>query len=372
MKNTLICTVGTSLFNNLKYSEDSIKQLFESKNWNQLALSLLEHKNSDRICGAEINSITSICDKNLLAVRIRLIFLVSDTDDGKTTGNLLKLYYDNQKSNPLHFESVEVRILKGLRDDDVKAFKQQGLKNLVREISNEVRKFSPEAIAINATGGYKAQISFAGMIGQALEIPVYYLFEKFSEVIELPPQPIALDLAFWLNNYLLFENLESEQIIEKSEIEENLESNYLDSLIDEEADGEKTLVSLSAMGVLFNERCRLQFAKQENSILSLIPQDDTKAERKPISLRQDHGIDILQAFSKKICRSPYVKKITNSLPFNSRRTNPIRRTTNDGVVEFVLTWTDKGLGLCIQTTGRNKAETNTIALHLQKEFAENN
>ncbi|MEH2116034.1 hypothetical protein [Nostoc sp.] len=89
-------------------------------------------------------------------------------------------------------------------------------------------------------------------------------------------------------------------------------------------------------------------------------------------MRQEHGIDILQAFSKKICRSPYVKKIINSLPFNSRCTNPIRRTTNDGVVEFVLTWTDKGLGLCIQTTGLNKAEINTIALHLQKEFAENN
>ncbi len=371
MRNTLICTVGTSLFNNLKYAEDSIKQLFESKNWNQLALSLLEHRNSDRICGAEINSITSICNKNLLAERIRLIFLVSDTDDGKTTGSLLKLYYD-KKSNPLPFEKVEVRILKGLRDDDVKAFKQQGLKNLVREISNEVRKFTPEVIAINATGGYKAQISFAGMIGQALEIPVYYLFEKFSEVIELPPQPIALDLAFWLNNYLLFDNLESEQIIEKSEIAEKLEINYLDSLIDEEADGEKTLVSLSAMGVLFNERCRLQFAKQENSILSLIPEDDTEPEHKPISLRKDHGIDILQAFAKEICRSPYVKKIINSLPFNSKRTNPIRQTTNDGVVEFVLTWTDEGLGLCIQTTGRTKAETNTIALYLQKKFAKNN
>ena len=56
-------------------------------------------------------------------------------------------------------------------------------------------------IAINATGGYKAQISFAGMIGQALGIPVYYLFEKFSKVIKLPPQPVALDLSLWLENY---------------------------------------------------------------------------------------------------------------------------------------------------------------------------
>ncbi|MBD2384746.1 putative CRISPR-associated protein [Cylindrospermum sp. FACHB-282] len=372
MRNTLICTVGTSLLNNLKYAEESIKQVFDDRNWNQLALLLLQRKNSDRICGAEINSITSICEKKLLAARIRLIFLVSDTDDGKNTGNILKLYYDNKKNNSLFFEKVEVRVLEGLRDDDVKAFKQQGLKNLVKEISTEVRKFTPEAIAINATGGYKAQISFAGMIGQALEMPVYYLFEKFSEVIELPPQPVALDLAFWLNNYLLFAQLEDEPTIEELQLEANLESEYLYSLIDKETLGETNVVSLSAMGVLFNERCRLQFAKQETTILSLVPKDETEPSRKAINLRDDHGKDILQEFSERICYSPYVKKIINSLPFNPKRTNPIRRTTDKGIVEFVLTWTSAGLGICIETTGRNLAETNTIALHLQKEFAENN
>ena len=371
MRNTLICTVGTSLFNNLKYGEESIKQVFESKNWNQLALLLLEQENSARICGAEINSITSICNKNLMTSKIRLIFLVSDTEDGKNTGQVLRLYYNNQR-NKLKFEDVNFRVLEGLRDDDVKAFKQQGLKNLVREISTEVRKFTPEVIAINATGGYKAQISFAGMIGQALGIPVYYLFEKFSEVIELPPQPVALDLAFWLNNYLLFAQLEDEQTIEESKIESNLDNEYLYSLIDKEPEGETNLVSLSAMGVLFNERSRLQFAKQETTILSLIPKDETEPSRKAINLRDDHGKDILQAFSERICYSPYVKKIINSLPFNPKRTNPIRRTTENGVVEFVLTWTSAGLGICIETTGRNLAETNTIALHLQKEFAENN
>jgi len=378
MRSRLICTVGTSLLNNLKFSEEeAVKKALETKNWQQVTLLLLQGSNSDRLCGAEINSITSICNKGLLERRKKLIFLVSDTDDGKKTGDLLKLYYKNS-SNPLKFEEEpEVRVLKGLRDDNVKAFKQLGLKNLVREISTEVRNFGPEAIAINATGGYKAQISFAGMIGQALEIPVYYLFEKFSEVIELPPQPVSLDLAFWLNNYLLFEQLETEQTIKKSEIEGENENEYIQALLDneyiqalwdeEQIDG-VTYVSLSAMGVLFNERCRLQFAKQETTTLSLIPKDETDPERKTIDLREDHGKDILQAFAKKIRRSPYVKKIINSLEFNPKRTNSIRRTKPNGTIEFVLTWTDEGLGLCIQTTGRNLAETNSIALHLAKEY----
>lgn len=370
MRNTLICTVGTSLFNNIKYAnDDSIRQAFEGKNWKQLSLLLQEKPNTDRLCGAEINSVTSICDRGYLSSRRQLLFLVSETDDGKNTGAVLKLYYEHA-SNPLRFDKVEVRVLEGLRDDRVKDFKQKGLKNLVRNISDEVRKFSSETLAINATGGYKAQISFAGMIGQALEIPVYYLFERFSEVIELPPQPIALDLAFWLNNYVFFEKMEANSVLNKSEVERELKNEYLHSLVDEEEMGTETCVSLSAMGELFHERCRLQFAKQETTLLSLIPQDDTPPERKPISLRDDHGKDILKAFAEKIRRSPYVKGIINSLPFNSRRTKPILDTHPNGIVEFVLTWEDKGYGLCIQTTGRNLAETNSIALHLEKEFSQ--
>jgi putative CRISPR-associated protein (TIGR02619 family) len=371
MRNTLICTVGTSLLNNLRKAEDaSIKQGFEDKNWKNLSLLLVSKlEPSDYLCGAEINSITSICKSKVLQERERLIFLVSDTDDGKDIGKLLKLYYQNRE-NPLQFKSVEARVLAGLRDDSVKAFKQEGLKNLVREISHEVRKFSPETIAINATGGYKAQISFAGTIGQALEIPVYYLFEKFSEVIELPPQPVALDLALWLNNYSFFAQLESDQTLRKSDIETPIDNKYFSALVDEEVIDGVAYVTLSAMGVLFNERSRLQFAKQESTILSVIPQDDTPPEKKPINLREDHGKDVLEEFAKKIVRSPYVKNIVNSLPFNPKRSEEIRRTKSDGIVEFVLTWTDAGYGLCIQTTGRNQAETNTIALHLKNEYSQ--
>ncbi|MDJ0615360.1 MAG: putative CRISPR-associated protein [Calothrix sp. MO_192.B10] len=382
MRNTLICTVGTSLINNLKKTqEENLKKAVEENNCQSLTLLLLEKQNTDRVCGAEINSVARIHEKGFLSSLEKLIFLVSDTDDGKATGKILRLYYENSR-NPIKFRKVECRVLKGLRDDDVKAFKQEGLKNLVREISTETRNFSAETIGINATGGYKAQISFAGMIGQALGIPVYYLFERFSEVIELPPQPVALDLAFWLNYYPLFEFLETEQTVNKSEImgilaeimsnqeiENLLNGDYIKSLIDEEILDDVAYISMSAMGVLFNERSRLEFDKQKTILLSLVPQDESDPQKKAIYLRDDHGKDILQELSQKICRSPYVKRIVNSLPFNPEATNPIRRTKPNGIVEFILTWTDAGLGLCIQTTGRNLAETNTIALHLKEKYS---
>lgn len=368
MRNTLICTVGTSLLNNLKFSsEESIQKAFQKNNLNQLALLLLNKENTERICGAEINSITRICKQDFLDEKLGLIFLVSDTDDGRKIGKLLKLYYENS-TNPIGFRKVDVRVLEGLRDDDVKAFKQQGLKNLVKEISTEVRKFSPEAIAINATGGYKAQISFAGMIGQALEIPVYYLFEKFSEIIELPPQPIALDLAFWLKNYRLFDLLETEQYVNKSEIDADLNNEYIKTIIEEKDDD--PIVYLSAMGVLFHERSRLQFAKQKTTLLSLIPQDSTDPKKKAIKLSDDHhGNNVLKKFSEKVRRDPYVVKIVNSLAYSSYQNNSIKSTEANGLVYFVLTNTDRGLGICIQTTGRNLEETNTIAIHLAEKYS---
>ncbi|MEM8604855.1 MAG: putative CRISPR-associated protein, partial [Cyanobacteria bacterium P01_H01_bin.121] len=167
------------MLGNLARSEGDLKAAFAAEDWQQITQLLLQQENSNRICGAEINSITSILQQQLLSQTLRLIFLISDTSAGQKIGKILKLYYEDMH-NPFHFKNVEVRVLNGLRDDDVRAFKQQGLKNLVHEISKECRNFSAEAIAINATGGYKAQISFAGMVGQALGIPVYYLFELFS------------------------------------------------------------------------------------------------------------------------------------------------------------------------------------------------
>mgnify|MGYP001124784461 CR=1 FL=1 len=369
MRNTLICTIGTSLLGHISRDE-TLKPYYESQNWQGLVLKLLEYGGDERICGAEINSITSIHSKSLIETPVRLIFLVSDTDGGKTMGEILKLYYENSK-NPIRYESVELRSLQGLKDSDVKQFKTQGLKNLVREISQEVGKYTAECVAINATGGYKAQISFAGMIGQALGIPVYYLFEKFSEVIELPPQPIALDLAFWLQNYTIFETLEVNNLLDESEMNQvpEITGNW-EALLDAESIDGKMYYTLSAMGSLFHAQCRQQFKKQEQVLLSLVPQSGLEPSQKAISLRDDHGKDVLLSFAKKLVRSPYVTKIVNSLPFNSKQRNCILDIQDNGGIDFVLTWTDKGLGLHIQTTGRNRAETATIALHLENEFGQ--
>lgn len=91
-------------------------------------------------------------------------------------------------------------------------------------------------------------------------------------------------------------------------------------------------------------------------------------DQKHISLRDDHGKDKLLAFSKRLQQSKYVVSIINSLPFNPTAINLIKKVYSDGKIELVLYWEDKGIGIIIQTTGRNVRETKAIAEILKNEF----
>ncbi len=82
---------------------------------------------------------------------------------------------------------------------------------------------------------------------------------------------------------------------------------------------------------------------------------------KTIKLRDDHGKDVLMDFAQKLVNSPYIEKVINSLPFNPRARELIKQIYPDGKIELVLTDTDRGLGLIVQTTGRNLKETAKIA-----------
>lgn len=266
MRDTLICTVGTSLKGNIDQQLPSsrLRKLWDSRNNKGLSVELNRISPTDRICGAEINSIHSIIEKGLLQQRAALIFFVSDTDDGRFIGEILKKYYESSR-NPHRFERVEVRVIEGLTDRDIIRFRNQGLKNLVKRISEVVK--TPEEskrILINATGGYKAQISFAGMIGQALDIPVCYMYEGFSEVIQLPPQPVVLDLSFWLGHNDLFYDLEEgiEQPASACSEDERFES-----LIESELIDGRHLTSFSHTGQLFQATFRHHFGRQRLSLL---------------------------------------------------------------------------------------------------------
>lgn len=106
---------------------------------------------------------------------------------------------------------------------------------------------------------------------------------------------------------------------------------------------------------------------QEHSELSLI-ETTLSFEDKQVSLRDDHGKDILTEHATRLCYNKYVDGILTSLPFRRKYRSYIYKVYADGLVDVVLYWDDRGLSMRVKTTGRNIQETLAIANILKEQY----
>ena len=294
---TLICTVGTSLFKpNLfglplptpenyeswlskqpeldkKYfsSEliDSLKESVtsnsnlevEKQNWKPIAEYLGKLPGDVRLCGAEINSITDLIKRKYCTDNCYLVFCHSATPEGLQIAKILKHYY--------HIKGHKVKLeeITDLQDTNPKLFRTKGLRNLTKTISKVVRENGSQFCAINATGGYKAQIAIGVLMGQALGVTVYYKHEQFSEIIAFPPMPIGLDFSLWLeiSGWLIALDRPSEMVAQEDVDEDWNEK--MEALVEQvEMDG-KIYLELSPTGQIFHETFKGRFESDRDAVL---------------------------------------------------------------------------------------------------------
>ncbi len=190
-RSILLCTVGTSLLNANNFGG---KQTVNGvPDWSAIATDLATAAPTDRACGAEVNSVASLIAHDYVPDNVGIYLFHSDTDAGRDIAAVLQTDFSRRGHTPVVAVPVP-----DLQDADPKRFRTKGLRNLAKAICGIVRERSAAACAINATGGYKAQIAIAVLLGQALGIPVYYMHERFSEIIPFPPLPVALDFQVWM------------------------------------------------------------------------------------------------------------------------------------------------------------------------------
>lgn len=269
-RNTLLCTVGTSLFegNLSRLSEKTvnaplnwceIKNAYNQQNWKDLAVELLKVSPTERVCGAEINTVEEIRKRNLLTLE-NLIFLVSDTKHGENTGKFLKHYFEQRED--LSLRAVEYQVIGDLQDERPMDFKVRGLRNLVRLVGENIQRFGLAEVAIDATGGYKAQIAIAVIIGQALNIPVFYKHERFSEIIEFPPLPISFDyemLGSYADLLADFEQGKTFTVGELGKLDDKLRVLLTEIVVEG-----RSMVELSAIGQVYLTSFRIHHPKSVN------------------------------------------------------------------------------------------------------------
>lgn len=283
----LLCTVGTSLIHpNLSglrrtLAEDDAKppeersipperratagrlaDAHDAGDWDAVADRLAEWPPTERLCGAEVNSVASLVATGYAPPDAGVFLFHSDTDDGRHIAGVLARYFRARGHAP-----VEAVAVADLQDKDPKRFRTHGLRNLAKRLSEKVRGFTPAACAINATGGYKAQIAVAVLLGQALGIPVYYMHERFTEIIAFPPLPVALDFEVWLHASGMLGVLERSaapvpRAAFAADWDERFES-LTESVLIDGAD----YLELSATGQIFHDTFRERFRSNRDRVL---------------------------------------------------------------------------------------------------------
>ena len=122
--------------------------------------------------------------------------------------------------------------------------------------------------------------------------------------------------------------------------------------------------------IITEKKQEIKMIEQERNMLEqerrMIEQERRKIEQERNML--EPGKDELKKFAKKIVYSPYIVEIVNSLPFNPKQKDIIRKYYPDGKIEIVLTRTDAGYGIVVQTTGRNLRETKAISNIIKKKL----
>ena len=348
--NTLVSTVGTSLLGNLKAMS------LEDAEPAAIAEALRRKDPSDRLCGAEINSIADLRALRLVTADARLHFCASDTPKGQRAGAILAAYYRQEGAD------CTVHTIEGLRDDDTKLFKTVGLRNLARSLGERVRQAGgAQFVAINATGGFKAQIAVAVLIGQALGVAVHYKFELFPEIIQFPPMPISFDFEMLgrFADYLYA--FECGDVVERPE--EAIDP-ALRVLLEEDQDEEgRQIWSLAPIGQIYLEGFRLRYPAAK----TLPPDADAPAE---VRLRDDHFPDGFREYLERVCRESSFVTRCHSLPYDKQRGIRDRsfRVRGDEIVAEYVDRDRFGARAALLTTAKRPVELAVAAQYLNERY----
>lgn len=265
---TLLCTVGNSLLGYLKKagienSEDSERAILEY---------LSNQDPFDIKSGAEVNTIAQILNLGHRGVYPelkqidRIVFIVSDTPSGQLFGNVLSQHFNSSFSiqpigNPI--KSADFKIAVGLDPEDSLRFVTDGLSSVINIICDvwENERIDSRGIAIDATGGFKAQIAIATLLGQLLGVPVLYKYERFNRVERLIPFPIAFNVEAWQRHALDLEKLYKSGGLDAAELPDwfDAANSALGPLLETIKEGDTHHVSLSITGRVFHSALRKKY-----------------------------------------------------------------------------------------------------------------
>jgi len=373
MKTYILATVGTSLLTNLRkelgWPQDELPDP-------RKAVAFLKKRQpSERVCGAEINSINHLLQGQKTSVGtvekpVEIHFLVSDTPEGEWSGRVLKLYFEGWPKDSV--EKVGCTTVQRLQDADAQAFAHHGLRNLVKEAARllaDAQRRAPHALRlIDATGGYKAQISFATLLGQAFGVPVVYLFERFPHCIEMPPLPVSFDRSLWIEHYWLFKKLSDELCLPADQVRRSDVDDRLWQLLDHETVDGVECIALSPILEVMHQGFEL---RPPEALQEPPPSDRPPEQKLRINeAEMAHAPHNSRKCMERLARLPWVTRVEN-IRFVNTAQSKVKSGATDAVDEILVVYSDgnKGIEIKLSTTCRLQAQRQWCLEQLRRQLS---
>lgn len=366
---TVITTVGVSLFKNYRDEYDDLDAQFEhlgydsaysDTTWQHVKLhrekiskNVFSWAKGNTKASAEVKSLTKIQQK---VGDVRTVLVTSNTLLGYLAGEILQTLLPRWDINVDYVQKIQGLDVNNTDGSIIK----KGFDNYIEFLLGTTYT----GMAYNISGGYKAIIPISTLIASWKRVSLYYIYEDSDYLVEIPPFPFHFDLNICETFKTIFQYIEKNAIIDEEEP-------TLKKFFSELAPGEKEIfnsLTIRDNGITFSTIGQIIWKDYKQSLPLVLIKSDKIPQEKPIKIREDHGKDILTEFSNKLCQCEYVEGIVNSLPFNPKESNFIHTIKDNGLIEVVLYWTDPGYGLVVQTTGKNKKETEEIAKILRRKY----
>jgi putative CRISPR-associated protein (TIGR02619 family) len=255
MPHTIVCSVGTSAAKGVCSPANLASWVQDQGGVKQAAATLFARFADILPAGEALQSTLSAEIHSLVRIGVspadRVIFLASDTPDGEACARALACYLEK------HFPGVLVEVLpvKGLQVHDAELFRREGVVNFVRDCLRTVRDYGTAQVILNPTGGYKALVPYTVLVGMVKRVPCRYIFEQSSQLLTLPPLPVAFDRGPFERYRSLIERIERETAIPAKDWEREVRHDDR-SLLEPLVERTNVEVTLSAVGLLLLDEVR--------------------------------------------------------------------------------------------------------------------
>lgn len=206
----------------------------------------------------------------------QIVLYASETPDGILSARITREF-----ATQVWGSTSSLEVITGLQVKDAGRFRSVGVlryvQSIVQLVNHPNNRYGHEII-LNATAGYKSLVPYTTLVGLLFQIPVQYIFETSSALLNLPPLPLDFDRQFFKQIEPLLEQIERESSVEESAVLKGLDTSTRDKLLPllEQENGQFTL---SPLGFIVYERYKS-------------PPSLTPSKRKPNE--KDHTRDFSQ------------------------------------------------------------------------------